>query len=309
MNPEQFFKNLTPPTGAVDVVLDTDAYNEIDDQFAISYLLRSQDKLNIKGFCAAPFSGNRLSTGPLDGMEKSYNELLNLLTLAGEEKFKEITFRGSTEYLPDENTPVESDAANFMAELANNYSPENPLYIVAIGAITNVASAILKNPAMKENCVIVWLGGHATHWHDTPEFNMVQDIAAARIIFGCGVPFVQLPCMGVVSSFYVSKPELIHHLEGKNAICDYLVSHTIEIAEFDANYRPVWTRVLWDVTAVAWLLNGNGRFMHSKLIHAPIPEYDNHYAYDDRRHFMNYVYHIHRDTLFTDLFEKLAKTK
>ena len=29
----------------MDVVLDTDAYNEIDDQYAIAYLLRSQDAL------------------------------------------------------------------------------------------------------------------------------------------------------------------------------------------------------------------------------------------------------------------------
>ena len=29
------------PTGYVDVVLDTDAFNEIDDQFAISYLIHS----------------------------------------------------------------------------------------------------------------------------------------------------------------------------------------------------------------------------------------------------------------------------
>ena len=35
-----YLKNLEAPTRIVDAVLDTDAYNEIDDQFAIAYLLK-----------------------------------------------------------------------------------------------------------------------------------------------------------------------------------------------------------------------------------------------------------------------------
>ena len=67
MTAEQRIRNLSVPTGKIDVVLDTDAYNEIDDQFAIAYLLRNQDRLNIKGFCAAPFF-NINSSSPADGM-------------------------------------------------------------------------------------------------------------------------------------------------------------------------------------------------------------------------------------------------
>jgi len=48
MTNEQRIKKLSVPQGRVDVVLDTDAYNEIDDQFAISYLLKSKEKLNTK---------------------------------------------------------------------------------------------------------------------------------------------------------------------------------------------------------------------------------------------------------------------
>ena len=38
MTVEQRIKNLSVPKGPIDVVLDTDAYNEIDDQFAISFI-------------------------------------------------------------------------------------------------------------------------------------------------------------------------------------------------------------------------------------------------------------------------------
>ncbi len=307
MTQEQYFKNLTIPKGKVDVVLDTDAYNEIDDQFAICYMIKSAQKFSVKGICAAPFLNSK-SISPTDGMNKSYDEILKLLKLANKEELKQIVFKGSENYLPNETTPVESDAADFMAELAKNYSPENPLYIVAIGAITNVASAILKNPEMKENCVVVWLGGHATHiTAAASEFNMKQDIAAARVVFGCGIPLIQLPCRGVVDRFATSKYELQHWLKGKNALCDYLCENTVTEAESYAKGKP-WTRVIWDVTAVAWLLNEESKFMKDRLIPAPNPEYDYHYACSEDRHLIRYVYEIRRDALFADLFKVLGES-
>ena len=305
MNQEQYFKNLTVPEGKIDVVLDTDAYNEIDDQFAISYMLRYTGKFNIKGICAAPFFNSK-SSSPEDGMERSYDEILKLLELAKREDLKDIVFKGSRGYLENETTPVPSASADFMARLADRYSPEKPLYIVAIGAITNVATAILKNPKMSENCVLVWLGGHGLHMpKGVEEFNMVQDIAGARVVFGCGIPLVQLPCGGVVDRFVTSRYELEHWLGGKNLLCDYLCENTVREAESYAAGKP-WTRVIWDVTAVAWLLNKENRFMRDTLISSPIPEYDRHYAADSNRHFIKYVYWINRDALFEDLFTKLS---
>lgn len=306
MTQEQLFKNLNRPEGKIDVVLDTDAYNEIDDQFAISYMLKHSEKLNVKGICAAPFKNAR-SVSPADGMRKSYNEILKLLKLAGEEKYSAKVFKGSDTYLPDENTAVDSEASDFIAELANGYSNDNPLYIVAIGAITNVASAIIKNPEIKEKAVIVWLGGHAQHiGSPVGEFNMVQDIAAARVVYGCGVPLVQLPCVGVVDSFATSKYELEHWLKGKNKLCDYLLESAVNEAESYAAGKP-WTRVIWDVTAIAWLIDTEGIFMRDRLIRNYLPEYDLHYAENPDGHFMKYVYKINRDALFEDLFRRLAE--
>lgn len=306
MTIEAYFKNLTVPAGMVDIILDTDTYNEIDDQFAISYMIRHTDKFRVKGICAAPFSNSR-STGPEDGMKKSYAEIGKLLTLAGREDLLPLVHEGSAAYLPDEKTPVSSPAADFMAAAANEYSPAHPLYIVAIGAITNVASAILQNPAMRENCVIVWLGGHALHIPKAAaEFNMTQDIAAARVVYGCGVPLVQLPCVGVVDRFITGRYELERWLGGKNALCDYLLKNTVDEAESYAAGRP-WTRAIWDVAAVAWLLNDHSRFMHDRLIPAPLPEYDKQYALDPDAHLIRYVYHINRDALFADLFDVLGR--
>ena len=299
---EQRLKNLEIPTGPVDMVLDTDAYNEIDDQFAISYALHATEKLNVLALYAAPFFNNR-SSSPADGMERSYQEILKLLRLS---KLECPVYRGSDRYLPDEQTPVASDAAKHLTELAMRYSPEKPLYVVAIGAITNVASALLMKPEIADNIVVVWLGGNALEWHDNIEFNFHQDVASARVVFASGAPLVMLPCLGVVSAFTSTEPELTYWLKGKNDLCDYLVQHTVEAANEYAKGR-VWSRVIWDVTTVGWLLNDGRRFMLDKLIPTPIPEYDHHYAQDPRRPLCRYVYHINRDALMGDLFAHISR--
>ena len=299
---EQRLHNLQCPKGQIDMVLDTDAYNEIDDQFAISYALHAPDKLTVQALYAAPFFNNR-STGPADGMERSYQEIRKLLRLAG---MARPVFRGSEDYLPDEKTPVESDAARDLCARAIACTSERPLYVVAIGAITNVASALLMQPEIADRIVVVWLGGNSLEWHDNREFNCQQDVAAARVVFDSGAPLVMLPCMGVVSAFTTTGPELEHWLKGKNALCDYLVQHTVEAANEYARGK-VWSRVIWDVTTIGWLLNDKGNLMLDKLISTPIPEYDHQYAMDPRRPLCQYVYHINRDALFADLFSRISR--
>ena len=303
MNDIEMIKALTLPAGKVDAVLDTDAYNEIDDQFAIAYMLRSDEKINVKEIYAAPFY-NENSTSPEDGMVKSYGEIEHILKLMGREDMIAKTFEGSRGYMPDEKTPVDSPAATALIKLSQNYDANNRLYVVAIGAITNVASALVADPTLKDRIVVVWLGGHAINWYDTREFNMEQDVAAARVVFGCGVPFVQLPCMGVVSAFSVTAPELDHYLTGKTPVSTYLAENTIR---YLGGREKFWSKTIWDVTAVGWLLNDNCRFMHELIVRAPMPEYDDRYALRQDSHLMKYVPYINRDALMKDLFDKLTR--
>ncbi len=299
---EQRLTMLKCPQGKIDVVLDTDAYNEIDDQFAISYALRSPEKIALKALYAAPFFNDR-SKSPEDGMEKSYDEILKLLALSGDDV---PVFKGSTTYLQDEKTPVLSAGAQDLAERATHYTSDAPLYVVAIGAITNVASALLINPAIADNIVVVWLGGNSVDWVDSKEFNLMQDVASARVVFASGAPLVILPCMGVVSAFTTTGPELDYWLRGHNDLATYLVEQTVDEANRYAAGK-VWSRAIWDVTAIAWLLNDHDSFMHSRLIPTPIPEYDDHYGFDPRRPLCRYVSYINRDALFGDLFKRITQ--
>ena len=300
---EFLLRRLEKPKGKIDVVFDTDTFNEVDDQFALAYLIRSSDKLNLKAIYAAPFTNQKAAT-PAEGMEKSFQEIANILKLCGREDYLSVTYRGSDAYLRDEETPVVSPAAENLVERAMAQPDDQPLYVVAIGAITNVASALLMKPEIAEKIVLVWLGGHAWTWPDTREFNLIQDVAAARVVFGCGVPLVQLPCMGVVTHFTTTGPELEHWIVGKNELCDYLYRIVKEDEEVRCG-KVLWSRVIWDVTAVAWLLDGD--FTLDRIVHSPIVSYDGHYSHDGQRHFMKYVYYVDRDKIFADLFRKLAR--
>ena len=293
-------KNLAVPSGTIDVVLDTDAYNEIDDQFAIAYLLKSKEKLNTKALYSAPFFNAR-SSGAKDGMEKSYNEIIKLLNLMNE---KVEVFKGSTSFLENESTPVVSPAAEDLVKRASEYSTENPLYVVAIGAITNIASAILINPSIVNNIVVVWLGGHALHYHDTYEFNMKQDVAATRIVMNSGAPFVQLPCQGVVNNFSFSESDITQWFIGKNELSTYLGENVLA---YMSKKQGFWAKTIWDVTAVAWLLNDDDKFMLSKLVPTSLPSYNHHYESVPTNHLMRYVYYIKKVELMNDLIKKITR--
>jgi len=292
-------KMLIPPKGKVRMVLDTDTYNEIDDQFALAYAYLSKDKIELEAVYAAPFFNNR-SVSAGDGMEKSYEEILRLLKMLGKSP-EGFAFRGSDRYLEDISKPVHSEAAHDLIKKALKSSPDDPLYVVTVGCITNIASAILIEPKIIKNIIVVWLGGNGLDWPHQKEFNLMQDVPAAQIVLNSGVPLVMLPCRPVVSHFHTTIPELEYFLKGKNQISDYLLKSTIEYS----NGREAWSKVIWDVTVVAWLVNSS--WLPTNLEHSPILTDQVTYSFDHSRHLIRMATSLNRDAIFSDLFGKLSK--
>ena len=291
---------LKPPvTGKVRMILDTDTYNEVDDQFALAYAFLSKEKIKLEAVYAAPFK-NRRSESPADGMEKSYEEIGRLLKLMGKSP-EGFAFRGSDRYLEDISKPVRSDAALDLIKKAMAGSPEDPLYVVPVGCITNIASAILIEPEIIKNIVVVWLGGNDLNWPHQREFNLRQDVKAARVVLNSGVPMVIMPCKPVVSHFHTTLQELGYHLKGKNKLSDYLYNIVSEYS----GQKDVWSKVIWDVTAVAWLVNPS--WIQTNLVHSPVLTDQVTYSADKSRHFIRMASSLNRDAIFKDLFEKLTK--
>jgi inosine-uridine nucleoside N-ribohydrolase len=289
---------LRAPTGRVRAVLDTDTYNEIDDQFALAYALLSPEKLDLEAVYAAPFLNSR-STGPGDGMEKSYEEILRILDRmrVSPEGF---VYRGSTSFLPGAEKPVESDAARNLIERAMAAPAEEPLYVLTIGASTNVASAILLEPRIVERILIVWLGGTPLWWPDVEEFNLRQDLYAARVLLDSGVPLVLLPTYGVTSHLLTTLAEVEHHLAGRNELCDYLVTIVHDYVPDHFAYG----KVIWDISAVAWVLDES--WVPTEVVHSPVLTDQVTWSVDKRRHLIKMATYVHRNPVFGDLFRKLV---
>ncbi|MBQ8356743.1 MAG: nucleoside hydrolase [Clostridia bacterium] len=279
------------------MILDTDVYNEIDDLYALAYAMLSPDKVELLAITAAPFYNHR-SNSPADGMEKSYQEALRVRGLVDENSNIPV-YRGATCYLPSKTEAVESEAVDAIIRLVKE--SDETVYIVAIGAITNVASALIKAPEIADKAVVVWLGGHALHWKNNKEFNLYQDVPGAQVLFDSNIPLVQIPCNGVCSAFHTTIPELSYYMEGKNELCDYLLQFTKDYMKPGAK---CWSKVIWDVTAVAALVRPDTLDMVQ--IPRPIITDNSNYAQDWARPHYIYVRHINRDKLYADLFDKLA---
>ena len=289
---------LEPRPGRLRMVLDTDTYNEVDDQFALVYALLSPERLSVEAVYAAPFHNSR-SSGPADGMTKSYDEIVRILEKMNRSPGN-FVYKGATGYLPASLEPQRSSAALDLIERAMASPDDDPLYVLAIAAITNVASAILIEPRIIEKIMVVWLGGHALHWRNTREFNLMQDVQAARIIFDSGVPLVHIPCMGVTTHLLTTMSELNDYVLGRSDIGNYLVDI---VGAYEQDHVG-WSKVIWDIATVAYM--NNDQWMETELVHSPIVTDQLTWSVDHARHFIRYVHYIHRDPVFRDLFRRLA---
>lgn len=293
-------ERLTLPEGKINMVLDTDTYNEVDDQFAVVYALRSTERLQVEAIYAAPFYNDR-SNGPADGMEKSYEEIHRVLERMHYDAPEGFVLKGSTRYLESLDTPCDSEAARDLIKRA--MAATEPLYVVAIGAITNIASAILLEPEIIEKIVVVWLGGDALYWPHTREFNLEQDVLAARVVFDSGVPMIMLPCMNVVSHLTTTVAELEQYVNGQSDIGTYL-TNIVKECHWEGY---AWSRVIWDVSVIAYLVDSS--WVPTNLVHSPVLTDQVTWSTDQSRHLMRIATHVDRDRIFTDLFKKIRGTE
>lgn len=290
-------KLLTPPTSRVRVVLDTDTYNEIDDQFALVQMLLSKERFDVEAIYAAPFFNTR-AENPGHGMELSYQEILRLLERLDVSP-DGLVHRGVTDYVGPAKQAREAAAVDDMIARARAGSPDRPLYIVAIGAISNVASALLKAPDIIDRTVVVWLGGHALEWPDTVEFNLKQDVGGAQVLLDSGVPLVLVPCKGVTSHLHATVPEIERYVEPHGDIGAFLA---MRFKEYSSDHLG-WAKEIWDMAPVGWLLNPE--WVPSVIIPAPVLTDQMTWSTDRRRHAIRYVTYVNRNQILKDFFVKL----
>ena len=334
--------------GPVRVLIDTDTANEIDDQFALAWALLSPERLDIEAIVAGPYGHLHMRepliaavnarndssgalpiddrfdnwakhlveqgidpatmklVGPAEGMEESYNEILTVLDKLGI-RSDGLVFRGSDRYMPEAEVPVESEGAHRIIEaaLADN---DRVLFVVAIGAVTNISSALLMAPEIASRMVVTWTSGYPSwvNLSNHSSLNLVQDQHASRLLYSSGVPLVYLPGFHIGAQLRISLPEMQTWFAGRGAIGDYLLHLYKE--------NPIWLQrgvkpfsgqswIIWDLINVAWLLDRE--WVPTITTTTPHLDDDLYWRPDPDGPVMLEAVSIDRDAIFHDLIVKL----
>ncbi len=209
-----------PPSKMVRVIVNTDAKNEADDQYAIVHALLTP-LFDLHCIMPAHFGTKKSATSLKDSHDEVIR-LLDLMNLDGKVRVVD----GATHAMKDENTPAESAGASFIVEQAMKDDPR-PLHIAFLGPLTDMASAILMEPRIaKRNVRVVWIGGGV--WPvGGQEYNLSNDIASANVVFRSGIEIWQIP-KPLYRIMPISYAELHERVEPYGAIGKYLVDQLIE---------------------------------------------------------------------------------
>jgi purine nucleosidase len=171
-------------------LINTDAKNEADDQFAIVHALLSPS-LDIRGLIAAHF-GQRRGPNSMNESRAEIDLLVKLLGLQGQVQVE----NGAPHALSDMRTAVVSPGARLIIDEAMK-SDATPLFVAFLGPLTDMASALLLEPAIvDQDLTVIWIGGAPYNGFGaaySPEFNLSNDIAATNIVFAWSLKVWQVP--------------------------------------------------------------------------------------------------------------------
>lgn len=243
-----------------------------------------------------------------EGAELSYQEILRVFDKCGVDACGKV-FRGAPGYLQDFDTPIETESSQFIIEQARKRA-DGPVYILAMGALTNIASALLVAPDIIDNIVVVWTASFPSYapFCNQPSLNLVQDRLASQLLFECGVPHVYLPGYHVGQQLKISYPEMEQFVKGQGAIGDYLwqlYTNNPLHEMFAIVDQKTKTWVIWDIINVAWLFDEG--YVSTHMTTSPRLNDALYWEMDGMRHAMLEAYDLDRDKIFEDLYRTLAK--
>ncbi|MFK7987840.1 MAG: nucleoside hydrolase [Sandaracinaceae bacterium] len=331
LDADQREARLARTEGAIDVVIDADLGNEIDDQFAVVQALLAPERLRVQALYAAPWSLSpelfaspaftsaldaRLLREDLAARGVNIEDIPIIEPRTGARRAAliaaEITdlldradvpvFGGAGHYLgTDPRAPVTSAASADLITRARE-ERDGPLYVLCLGALTDVASALLLAPDLVERIVVVWASAYPTFWpYPNGSYNLAQDIPAADVVLESGVPFVYVPGYFVAEELRVTRPEMDAHL-GEGPVARFLFD-LYDGHPLDGDHYAGRSKVLWDMAVIGWALDPN--WFESRLVTTPTLDSDVRWVADADGVAMREVLDVSRDALMRDFLERV----
>lgn len=280
----------------VNVILDTDTYNECDDQFALAYMLKNQDIFNIEAITVAPFSHESKKVTIKEGQDLSYKEIIKICNWLNFDSTNKV-FRGSMDYMQN-GYNENNDAVNKIIKVALK---NDKTYILGIGAITNIGLAIKKEPKIIDKIEVVWLGGNEINYKNNLEYNFKQDVEAVKNVFDSKVKLTILPCKEVVSRLKININILKQKLGNKSELCNYLIERF-----YNDGYHGIQEeRVIWDIAVIAYMINK--KWFETQELSCPKIKENTSYEMTKNNHKITFITKLNKDKIYEDLFEKLGE--
>ena len=265
------------------VILDTDIGNSWDDQFALAYLLKNENLFNIEAITIEPFKHTEKES-LIDNQEVSFNEIVTISRLLNKDIENKIyRFRNN-------------EAVEKIIEIATK---NDKIYILAIGALSNISLAINKNPNIINKIEIIWLGGNSLEYGNNKEFNFMQDTDATFNVINSNINMTIIPARNVAIDLMIKLEELEQRLDINKEISQYLCKRFVN----DSYYGIKNERVIWDISVIAYLINKN--WFKTKEIKGLNLSEDLKYHINSNTSTKTIVEKLDNNKIYDDLFKKL----
>ena len=280
-----------PEEKRIRVIVDTDAACEADDPFAIAHALMTK-KFEVKGILAEHFVAE-------GSTEKSLGEVKTILKLMNSDV---PAFLGNKGPLSVDDSL--SEAGAFIVEEAMK-EDARPLFVLCLGAITNVAAALKKHPEIGKHMTIIWIGGHNLDLTEIPfrEFNSGNDIEAANLVMKSEAELWLVPS-NVYIGMHISLAEIQDRIAGSGAIGKHLFE---QMVEYNNSPAAGWTKgeswSLGDSPAVGIAMNPDcGTYVYRE---APIFNEDTSVRFDGTGRKIRVYTSVDSRFILEDLIAKL----
>ena len=231
------------------VWIDADTANEVDDLYAITRALK-ESKLEVVALSSAQWKNSPSAEGNTLEASQQLNEAL--LGLLGKERI--VHPRGSAVpvYWWGSDRIAYSGAAYHLMREAQKVTTGSKLTVVTLGALTNIASAIMMDASITAKIRLYWLGASVDASHgvwDKSEFNCLNDIHALNAVLNARDLEMHVMPVNVARALTFEYVETERRLKDYGRLGEFLISR------WKSHAPGASTWIMWDLAAIEWLLH------------------------------------------------------
>ena len=303
-------KSIEKPT----VIITTDAGCDVDDQVAITHALLSP-QISVAGIVSshAPnLLGNDIPIKDKNGALLPRAEItanqVRLVFKQLPEKFRCPLFVGSSEPLVSESAPLANKGVQFILDTSSKFNEKRRLVLLALGAATDIGSALILDPTLSGRIEVVALGFNS--WPKGGDhFNVRNDVKAWQIIMDSNVPVTVADCAVSKRDLVVDKAKSakIFHPHGSvgrfidGLVAKWLARNVVLVKQMTG--RAAWP--IWDEATVAYLLD----FAQTKVYSRPTLLDDTTFKHGSSNRSIRWITSVDARKLWLDLDNKMDKIR